>query len=100
LIEDNGKYRLYPLFPVEEGLSFEIYRVEIKPGGYLSAEAHPAQTVEFITVYIGELTLRVRDQEFQVVEGDSIRFKAHYPHSYHNAGKKLMVFNLVIKYVS
>jgi transcriptional regulator with XRE-family HTH domain len=100
LVEDNGKYRLYPLFPIEEGRNFEIYSVEIKPGGYLSAEAHPAQTMEFITVYSGELTVRVRDQEFQVLEGDSIRFMAHYPHAYHNAGKKLTVFHLVIDYSS
>src|SRR5262249_4403513 len=100
LIEDNGKYRLYPLFPIEAGRSFEIYSVEIKPGGYLSADAHPAQTVEFITVYSGELTVRVREQDFKVKEGDSIRFTAHYPHAYHNAAKKLAVFNLVIHYVS
>jgi transcriptional regulator with XRE-family HTH domain len=98
LIEDNGKYRLYPLFPIEADRSFEIYCVEIKPGGYLSAEAHPAQTTEFITVYSGELTLRVRDQELQIAEGNSIRFKAHYPHAYHNSGKKLAVLNLVINY--
>jgi len=98
LIEDNGKYRLYPLFPIEDGRGFEIYSVEIKPGGYLSAEAHPAQTEEFITVYSGALTIRVRDQEFQIAEGDSIRFKAHFPHAYHNPGKKLTMFHLVIDY--
>ena len=100
LIEDNGKYRLYPLFPIESDRSFEIYCVEIKPGGYLSAEAHPAQTTEFITVYSGELTIRVRDRELQIAEGNSIRFKADYSHAYHNSGKKLTVLNLVIDYSS
>jgi XRE family transcriptional regulator, regulator of sulfur utilization len=99
LVEDGGKYRLYPLFPVEEGRNFEIYSVEIKPGGRLNAEAHPAQTTEFITVYSGELTIRVRDQEFQVADGNSVRFKAHFPHAYYNYGRKLTVFNLVIDYV-
>jgi XRE family transcriptional regulator, regulator of sulfur utilization len=100
MIEDHGKYRLYPLFPIEEGRDFEIYSVEIKPGGSLSAEAHPAQTTEFITVYAGELTIRVRDQEYQILEGNSVRFKAHYPHAYHNPGKNMTAFNLVIQYVS
>jgi len=60
-VEDSGKYKLYPLFPIEEGRRFEIYAIEIEPGGYLSAEAHPDDTQEFITVYAGELSVRVNE---------------------------------------
>jgi XRE family transcriptional regulator, regulator of sulfur utilization len=38
LLEDNGKYRLYPFFPLEDGKQFEIYMIEIDGGGSLSAE--------------------------------------------------------------
>lgn len=98
LIEDNGKYRLYPYFPYEDGRRFEVYSVEIEKGGYLSAEAHPEDTQEFITVFDGELTIRVNEQEFAVKEGDSIRFKADKPHVYHNSGNKLTKLSLVIYY--
>jgi XRE family transcriptional regulator, regulator of sulfur utilization len=98
LIEDNGKYRLYPYFPYEDGRRFEVYSVEIEKGGYLSADAHQEGTQEFITVFDGELTIRVNDQEYAIKDGDSIKFKADKPHTYHNSGNKLAKVSLVIYY--
>lgn len=98
LVEDNGRYRLYPHFPYEDGRRFEIYTVEIEKGGYLSADAHAEGTQEFITVFDGELTIRVDGQESAVKAGDSIRFKADKAHSYHNSGNMLVRLCLVISY--
>jgi XRE family transcriptional regulator, regulator of sulfur utilization len=98
LVEDNGKYRLYPYFPYENEREFEMYGVEIEKGGYLSADAHGEGTEEFITVFDGELTLRVGNEEFTVSQGDSIRFKADRPHSYHNSGAELTKISMVIYY--
>jgi len=98
LVEDNGKYLLYPYFPIEEGRRFEVYGVEIEKGGYLSAEPHPAGTQEFLTVFAGELTVRVNNQEFNLQAGDSLRFKADSPHVYHNSGDALTKISMVICY--
>lgn len=98
LIEDNGKYRLYPYFPYEDGRRFEMYSVEIEKGGYLGADAHQEGTQEFITVFDGELTIRVNEREYAVKEGDSIRFKADKPHVYHNSGGRLARLSMVIYY--
>jgi transcriptional regulator with XRE-family HTH domain len=98
LTEDHGKYRLYPLFPIEEGRRFEVYSIEIDPRGHLSAEAHPEGTEEFLTVFMGELTVRVNDQEFRVLKGDSIRFRADRPHAYLNSGDTLAELSLAIHY--
>jgi transcriptional regulator with XRE-family HTH domain len=98
LIEDNDKYRIYPFFPYEDGRRFEIYCVEIEKGGYLSAEPHGQGTQEFITVFDGEITIRVSDEEYTVKKGESIRFKADKPHAYHNSGETLTRVNMVIYY--
>jgi transcriptional regulator with XRE-family HTH domain len=98
LLEDNGKYRLYPYFPYEDGRRFEVYSVEVEKGGYLSAEAHRSGTQEFITIFDGELTIRVNGEEHVVKEGDSIKFKADKPHIYHNSGNRLVRMSLVIYY--
>lgn len=98
LIEDNGRYRLYPFFPYENTREFEIYTVEIEKDGYLSAEAHGDGTEEFITVFEGELTIRVNYEEFTVKEGDSIRFKADKPHTYYNSGNRITRVSMVIYY--
>jgi transcriptional regulator with XRE-family HTH domain len=98
LVEDSGRYRLYPFFPIEEGRRFEIYTVEIEAGGSLSAEPHPEGTQEFLTVYSGELSVSVNQQDHRVGEGDSIRFRADRPHAYRNPGTILARISLVISY--
>jgi XRE family transcriptional regulator, regulator of sulfur utilization len=98
LVADGGKYRLYPFFPVEDGRRFEIYTIEIDPGGVLSAEPHPVGTQEFLTVYAGELTIQVNQSEYRILAGDSIRFRADRPHAYLNSGAELVRANLVIHY--
>ena len=98
MLEDNGKYKLYPFFPYEDGRRFEVYKVEIEKGGYLSAEPHGQNTQEFITVFDGEVTIRVDDEEYTVKKGDSIRFRADKSHAYHNSGDDLTKASMVIYY--
>jgi len=98
LSEDNGKYNVYPYFPFEEDKRFEIYSIEIDKGGFLSAEAHQEGTVEFITVFDGELTVRVNDKDYPVTAGDSIKFKADKPHTYQNSGDNRTRLSMTIYY--
>lgn len=98
LVEDAGRYRIYPFFPYEEGRPFEMYTVEMEQGSYYSADAHGTGTQEFLTVFEGELTLLVGAEEFTVGTGDSIRFKADRPHAYHNSGTGLTRLCMVIHY--
>ncbi|SMQ78164.1 transcriptional regulator, XRE family with cupin sensor [Bacillus sp. OV166] len=98
LVEDKGKYRLYPYFPFEDDRRFEVYSVEIEKGGFLSADSHREGTEEFLTIYDGELTIRVNDVEYTVKKGDSIRFKADRPHTYHNSGETLTRLSMVLYY--
>ncbi len=98
LSEDNGKYRVYPYFPFEDDRRFEVYSVEIDQGGFLSSDSHKEGTEELITVYDGELTVRVNNNEYTVNNGDSIRFKADRPHTYHNSGKGLTRLSMILYY--
>ncbi|KAA0965968.1 helix-turn-helix domain-containing protein [Sporosarcina sp. ANT_H38] len=98
LSEDNGKYRVYPHFPFEDDKRFEVYTVEIDKGGFLSADAHMEGTEELLTVFDGELTIRVNNEEYRLGCGDSIRFKADRPHSYQNFSEKLTRLSMVLYY--
>ena len=86
------------MFPTETGRRFEIYTIEMEAGCSFEAEAHPAGTQEFLTVFGGEMMLRVSEQEFRVGAGDSLRFRADRPHCYQNPGQVLAQVNLVIQY--
>lgn len=101
LVADHGRYRVYPVFPYEEGRRFEMYIIEIEAGGYYdSLDAHSEKTQEFITVMDGELTVLTNQQEYAVRQGDSIRFRADKPHAYHNPGEQLTRCCMVIHYAS
>lgn len=98
LLADDGRYRLFPYYPIAEGRRFEIYTIDIKQFGRHNSDPHPAGTQEFITVYMGELTIRLDEKEYHLGEGDSIRFLADRPHSYQNPGTSKTRLNMVIYY--
>lgn len=98
MIDDDGKYQVYSIFPSEDGRRFEIYTVEIEPGGVYQSNAHGDRIQEFITVYDGELTVEVEDQAYALKTGDSIRFKADKQHAYQNKGDIRTRISLVIYY--
>lgn len=98
LIEDNGKFRNFPIFPFDSTRRFEMYTLEIDGGGCLDAEPHPQGTQEFITVFLGEITISVDNQSFVVAAGNSIRFKADCLHTYKNLGEEICKLSMIIHY--
>lgn len=98
LSEDDGKYRVYPCFPYHEDQRFELYFIEIEPGGYHHADPHIEGTEEYITVFDGEMTIEVNQSKFTIKRGDSIRFKADRSHSYRNTGDSLVRASMTIYY--
>lgn len=98
LVENNGNFRNYPIFPFDETRRFETYSIELDKGGHLDADPHPHGTQEFITVFSGELTLKINGEVYIVRTGDSIRFKADVPHTYNNSGEVLTQLSMVIYY--
>ena len=75
-----------------------MYSLEIDEAGHLSAEPHPQGTQEFITVFSGEVSINMNNEEFIVTSGNSIRFKADIPHDYMNTGTGICILSMVIYY--
>lgn len=98
LIEDQGRFRNYPMFSFDDDRRFEVYELELDGGGRLEAEGHPQGTQEFITVFSGALTVKVGSEQYVVQDGDSLRFKADIAHSYANMGSELCRLSMVIYY--
>lgn len=98
LIEDEGKVRIFPVFPFDNTTRFETYSIEIDNKGYLASEAHQQGTQEFITVLSGELTININGEDFVVTKGNSIRFKADKPHVYKNIADTICSLSMAIYY--
>ena len=98
LVENNGRIRIFPVFPFDSARRFEMYSLEIDADGYLSTEAHQQGTQEFITIYSGKLTISINGEDFVITAGNSIRFKADGTHSYKNNDDTTCSLTMVIYY--
>lgn len=98
LIESDGKYVNYPAFSFQGNKSFETYRIQIEPNGFLQAQPHMAGTEEYITIFSGNAEIIVGDEVFQLLVGDSLRFKADVDHSYRNVGNVPVQMSMLIYY--
>jgi transcriptional regulator with XRE-family HTH domain len=98
MVDDEGKFRNFPLFPYDSGRKFELYNVELDPNGELSSDPHPAGIEEFVTVFSGELTMTVSGNSYTLKEGDAIRFNADLPHIYINNSDVTAHYSMIIYY--
>ncbi|WP_039656499.1 helix-turn-helix domain-containing protein [Clostridium tyrobutyricum] len=98
LVEDEGRYINYPIFPFDEKKLFESYRIVIKPKGFLSASPHLEGTEEYLTVFAGEVEIGTGEEAYLLKTGDSIRFKADTEHHYKNIGAETVQLNMLIYY--
>lgn len=96
--EDEGRYRISPCFQFQEDKRFEIYSIEIDPKGTVNSNSHREGTEEFITVFDGEVTIRLDEAEYKINKSDSIRFKADRPHTYYNSGNTPPRLSMTIYY--
>lgn len=96
ILGENEGLRNYVVFPGDERQHFSIYYIEAQPGYSWESEMHMRGTIEFITVFSGELQLNIDENTFHLKSGDSIRFKADSVHSYYNIGQTLLVFHNIL----
>ena len=82
--EVPGQYCVYNYFPFEKKRNFEIYVIEIQPGGVYYSGAHGEKTTEYIIGIEGILKLKVRDAEYTVAPQDALLFESDVEHSYIN----------------
>lgn len=98
VIENNGKYRVYSIFPFDPRKKFEIYIVELDPGCRHISDPHNDGIEEYITVMSGCLEMKMNSEAYLVNEGSSIHFAANRPHTYSNPGAEIVRFQLVMYY--
>lgn len=98
--EEDGHYRVFPMYPFDQQKKFEIYVVEMDPGCVHSSEAHNEGVEEYIVLIQGELTVSVLQEQYQLQVGDAIHFVADQPHSYTNSSKHKTVYQTMIYYPS
>ncbi len=98
LLSDQGKYRLYPMFPYEEDRRFEMLYIELDVGANSVSAPHEEGTEELLIVYSGTVAVTVDTERYVVAEGCGIRFSANKTHRYENIGKEQAKVCMLIYY--
>ncbi|WP_175988278.1 helix-turn-helix domain-containing protein [Bacillus sp. Marseille-Q1617] len=98
VLEDDGNYIVYPIFPFDPFKKWESYRVEMRPGCSYKNEGHPPGVEEYITVIAGKISLKIADATYELDEGSSIRFAADSGHQYINSSEEQAVCQMMIYY--
>lgn len=96
--DESDKMHLHIMFPYSEEQRFEIFYGEIEQNGVIVSEPHPLGTRENLTVFSGELIIKIKNEEYMVRSKDSISFKADSVHTYINIGSETVSFSNTISY--
>lgn len=99
-LEDEGRYRLYVMFPFDTARKFEMFAVELDAGARFDAAPHQEGTQEFITVFEGTLTLGLNGEQQNIPAGDAVHFRADRPHVYANETHTPCRVSMVMYYSS
>ncbi len=91
---NGNKYKAYEYFPYEEDRTFEIYMMELESGSEYLSEGHGDNTYEYLTVFSGELYVKVDGKTYFVEEDNCIRFPTNSYHEYINKGNCLAKFSV------
>ena len=94
--EDGGRVRNYSVFPDGENRRFAVYYMELEPGSRWTSEAHMRGTVEFLTVFSGELELEAAGRSLRVGARENLRFPADSEHTYANAGEGVCALEMIL----
>ncbi|WP_026677098.1 helix-turn-helix domain-containing protein [Fictibacillus gelatini] len=98
LKENNGKYIVRPLYPMEGGKPLEIYSVELKSGCHYVSSPHPGGVEEYLIVEEGSLNVIVNENTYTLCKGQSIRFSGDYEHIYENTSDSTCFVTMIMYY--
>lgn len=90
--EIPGQYQVYTCYPFDKDRKFEIYEIEVEPGGVYPSGAHGEHTEEYIVVTKGELTVELPGENYVIHEKDVFCFQSNKEHKYKNHGDGKLEF--------
>ena len=96
--EDNGKCKVFLLFPFDPQTRFEIFTIVLSPTGSYVSSPHNSGVQEFITVTSGEFHLQIGDEMYTLPAGHAIRFAGNVVHKYINQSDNDVILQVVMHY--
>lgn len=94
----DEKIRVFPLFPFDKELGFELFIIELLPGCEHLSPPHKHGVIEHVVVVEGSMEILVNGSWQPLSKGEGFRFDANQPHGYRNTSKELSCIHDIIHY--
>lgn len=98
IIDENNKYRVYPIFPYDKQRKLEMYILDLEPHYSHQSESHNTGVEEYIFIHQGTLELTIGEMKYKVKKGDSIHFCADKKHIYTSLSKQNTIAYVTMYY--
>ncbi|MBU8878682.1 XRE family transcriptional regulator [Bacillus sp. FJAT-29790] len=98
VVENDGQYQVYPVFPFNAEKQFEVFSIILQSGCEHKSEAHNVGVEEYIFVNEGKVEVVIGEEVYVVDSEDSITFQADRPHIYRNNGNSPVKCIVLIHY--
>ncbi len=95
---DDEKIRVFPLFPFEPQLNFEMFIIELLPTCKHLSPPHKHGVIEHVIVVEGRVEVLVNGIWQPLSAGEGLRFDANQPHGYRNTSPVISSFHDIIHY--
>ncbi|MFD1674755.1 helix-turn-helix domain-containing protein [Alicyclobacillus fodiniaquatilis] len=96
--EDNGKCKVYLLFPFDPQTRIEIFTLHLSPTCNYLSTPHHAGVEEYITVVSGVFNIQINDEMYTLPVGHAIRFTGNVAHRYLNQTDLDVIIQVVMHY--
>jgi XRE family transcriptional regulator, regulator of sulfur utilization len=88
LVSEDGKCRVRITGWIRTVELVQWYTFEAEPGGVLESDAHPAGSVENLTMLAGQVEVTAGGERFVLKAGETARYRADLPHRIANTGEE------------
>ncbi|MED1796484.1 helix-turn-helix domain-containing protein [Brevibacillus nitrificans] len=98
ITEDDGRCKVFLLFPFDPQTLMEIFLIELSPGANYCSAPHNDGVLEYITVHSGSFTIQVKEETYTLGQGEAIRFTGNALHCYMNLTAQNTVIQVIMHY--
>lgn len=94
----DEKIRVFPLFPFDAQLHFELFVIELLPECEHHSPPHEPGVIEHVVVVEGTMQVLVNNEWQTLAQGEGLRFNANQPHGYRNISPTMARIHDMIHY--
>ena len=96
IYEDDGKMRVFPMFPYDPTRNMEVFYLAFDPGCQHASGKHSDGVEEYLMVLSGKLQLVINGKEVIIQKNGAVRFRADVPHEYNNPfSNECVAYNII-----